>query len=149
MYRVTATNHSPPWAVLFCWVPINGPQNALVYGFRLKTPHELELKQAHAIQVEFGTMCQTGEYLVDTFPALNNLPPFLGPWKKVAERHYQAQTSLHLKNMRRAFDNPGWNISKKFRDSAEAADMSVEELAWDLGIMSDAALDTTTMTMDW
>lgn len=94
-------------------------------------------------------MCQTGEYLVDTLPILNKLPSFLAPWKKVAERHYQAQTRLHVKNLNRALGSTDWNIAKQLQDSPEAADMSIEEFAWDLGIMADAALDTTTMTMDW
>jgi hypothetical protein len=115
----------------------------------LKTAHEPELKEAHAIQEEFSTMCQTGEHVVDTFPVLNNLPGFLAPWKKVAERHHQAQTNLHMKNLRRALGNPSWNISKQLKDSGEGVDMAIDELAWDLGIMADAALDTTTMTMDW
>ncbi|KAH9908312.1 cytochrome P450 [Xylariomycetidae sp. FL2044] len=124
---------------------------ALTYGYRLMTGLEPELALAHDVQEEFTSFAQVGAYMVDTFPVLNHLPAVLAPWKQKAEHQFGRQCGLHVGNLKRGLDAEGWNFSKQMQKSipVEAADMSTEELAFNLGIMADAALDTTTMTMDW
>ncbi|KAK7997393.1 hypothetical protein PG989_005433 [Apiospora arundinis] len=133
---------------------------ALVYGVRVESHAYPPLLEARAIQDEFTEMAQVGRYLVDSFPVLNRLPAFLAPWKQEAETHFRRQRGLHVGNLTRGLlQNPSqttmtipassWNFGKEMARSAEAAHMSTDELAFDLGIVADAALDTTTMSMDW
>lgn len=105
---------------------------------------------AKRVQAEFARTGQVGAYLVDSFPVLNRLPACLAPWKKEGEALYQLESNLHVGNLERGLASPGWNFAKHLRDSsAEAAGMPAEELAFDLGIVADAALDTSTVAMDW
>ncbi|KAH7305581.1 cytochrome P450 [Stachybotrys elegans] len=121
----------------------------LIYGYRLKTGREKELMDANKVQAEFIKSGQVGTYLVDSFPWLNNLPSFLTPWKANAEELYELEKSLHLGNLTKGLNNEGWNFSKHMEASSEARDMSVEELAYHLGILADAGLDTSSVALDW
>ncbi|KAK7753351.1 hypothetical protein SLS62_004641 [Diatrype stigma] len=124
---------------------------ALFYGYRLKTAFDPVLLAAHAVNHEFGQFAQVGAYVVDFFPILNKLPKFLAPWKKEAARHWERQRSLHVGNLKRGLGSSSWNFCKAMQRAleAEAIDMSVEELALDLGIMADAAMDASTETLAW
>lgn len=123
---------------------------SLAYGYRLKTGHEEAFEDAKRVQAEFARTGVVGAYIVDTLPVLNNLPAFLAPWKKEAEELYQLEANLHVGNMRRGLENVGWNFTKHyFNDCPEAKGMPEVEVAFDLGILADAALDTSTVTMEW
>ncbi|KAK9795615.1 hypothetical protein SCARD494_04586 [Seiridium cardinale] len=122
---------------------------ALLYGYRLRTGLEQELVHAKYVQTEAVKKIQMGANLADLYPALNYLPAVLAPWKSEAEALWQLEINLHMGNMKRGFASPGWNFTKHMKASKEAEDMSPEELAFDLGILADAALDTSTMTLDW
>ncbi|KAH9886422.1 putative cytochrome P450 [Xylariomycetidae sp. FL2044] len=119
------------------------------YGFRLKTGFEQELQDAHHVMAEFSRTGQVGAYLVDTLPWLNYLPKPLAPWKKEGEMLYELERALHVGNFEKGLANPGWNFSKHMKNSPEGRDMSVEELAFDVGILADAALDTSTVILSW
>lgn len=122
----------------------------LAYGYRLKTGHEESFEAAKRVQAEFARTGVVGAYIVDTLPVLNNLPAFLAPWKKEAEELYQLEENLHVGNMRRGLENQGWNFTKHYFDNCpEAKGMPEVEVAFDLGILADAALDTSTVTMEW
>ncbi|KAI1881629.1 hypothetical protein JX265_000455 [Neoarthrinium moseri] len=122
---------------------------ALLYGYRLRTGNERELVHAKYVQIEAIKNIQMGAHLVDLYPVLNYLPSFCAPWKKIGEALWQLERNLHVGNMKQGLANPGWNFTKAMKVSKEAKDMSTEELAFDLGILADAALDTTTMTLGW
>lgn len=119
------------------------------YGYRLRTGHEKELQDGKRVQAEFARTGQVGAYLVDSFPSLNYLPRFLAPWKREAEELYELERQLHVGNLDKALANPGWNFAKHMRQSPEGRDMPTEELAFDLGILADAGLDTSTVALDW
>jgi cytochrome P450 len=120
---------------------------ALMYGYRLPTGREPELVRAHVIMKEFADM-MSGNNIVDMLPCLDKLPiPW--PWRRRAERHWQDQRNLHFTNLHRARANPGWNFVKEMGASAEAKQMSEEEFAFDIGILADAALETTVLTGSW
>ena len=121
----------------------------LNYGYRLKTGYEKELMDGKRVQAEFARTGQMGAYLVDSFPSLNHLPKPLAPWKKEAEGLYELERQLHVGNLEKGLSNPGWNFSKYMKASPESQDMSKEELAFDLGILADAGLDTSTVALDW
>ncbi|KAG8156933.1 hypothetical protein KVR01_013155 [Diaporthe batatas] len=123
---------------------------SLSYGYRLRTGHEEHFEDAKRVQVQFKETGLVGGYIVDVLPVLNNLPSFLAPWKKKAEEIYQLEKRLHTGNVRRGLENPGWNFTKHyFNHSPEAKGMSDVEIAYDLGVIADAALDTSTVTLAW
>lgn len=120
---------------------------ALMYGYRLPTGREPELVRAHVIMKEFAAM-MSGNNIVDMLPCLDKLPiPW--PWRSKAERHWHEQRDLHLTNLHRARANPGWNFVKEMGASAEAKQMSEDEFAFDVGILADAALETTVLSGTW
>ncbi|KAG9254166.1 putative cytochrome P450 [Emericellopsis atlantica] len=121
----------------------------LNYGYRLKTGHEQSLQDGKKVQAEFARTGQVGAYLVDSIPALNRLPRFLAPWNKEADELFALECNLHEGNLNKGLSNPGWNFSKYMKASPEGKDMDKTELAFDLGILADAGLDTSTVALDW
>jgi len=121
----------------------------LNYGYRLKTGYEQEIMDGKKVQAEFARTGQVGAYIVDSFPSLNRLPRFLAPWKREAEGLYELERHLHVGNLEKGLGSRGWNFSKYMRGSVEGRDMPTEELAFDLGILADAGLDTSTVALDW
>lgn len=122
---------------------------SLMYGYRLETGFEDKLVNARAVQDEFTQAMQVGAHVVDMFPILNHLPRFLAPWKDRSEAMYQREEELHVGNLELGLVNPGWNFSKQMMDSVEAKTLSKLEIAFNLGALADAALDTSTATVDW
>ncbi|RDW86505.1 cytochrome P450 [Aspergillus mulundensis] len=122
----------------------------LNYGYRLKTGHEKALLDGKKVQAEFARTGQVGAYIVDSFPFLNYLPKLLAPWKKEGEELYELERQLHVGNLEKGLNvSKGWNFAKAMKASPESNDMSTEELAFDLGILADAGLDTSTVALDW
>ncbi|KAK4234081.1 Fumitremorgin C synthase [Achaetomium macrosporum] len=119
------------------------------YGYRLRTGYKQALLDGKRVQAEFARTGQVGAYLVDSFPSLNYLPKWLAPWKKKAEELYELERQLHVGNLDKGLNNPGWNFSKHMVESPEPQVMSTEELAFDLGILADAGLDTSTVALGW
>jgi cytochrome P450 len=124
---------------------------SLFYGHRVRTAADPILLQAHAVNHEFDQLAQVGKYLVDSFPVLNKLPGFLAPWKAEAALHWQRQRALHVGTLERGLDSSSWNVAKQMQKTVDTQgiDMPIEELALDIGIMADAALDASTETMMW
>ncbi|CAI7600135.1 unnamed protein product [Penicillium discolor] len=121
----------------------------LSYGYRLQTGYEQELMDGKRVQALFARTGQMGTYIVDSFPFLNYLPKFLAPWKKEAEEYFELERQLHVGNLQKGLSNQKWNFAKHMKDSPEAAKMPEIELAFDLGILADAGLDTSTVALDW
>lgn len=124
---------------------------SLFYGHRVRTAQDPILLNAHAVNHEFDQLAQVGKYLADSFPVLNKLPRFLTPWKAEAAAHWEKQRALHLGNLQRGLDGQGWNFAKQMQRAVDAQgiEMPAVELALDIGIMADAALDATTETIMW
>lgn len=123
---------------------------SLAYGYRLQTGREKAFENAKKVQHEFARTGVVGAYIVDAFPFLNYLPSFLAPWKKEGEQLFQLERDLHVGNLENGLRNPGWNFTKHYANNCvEAQGMPRVEVAFDLGIVSDAALDTSTVALDW
>ncbi|KAF9890487.1 hypothetical protein FE257_005892 [Aspergillus nanangensis] len=120
---------------------------ALAYGFRCERGDEEEMNSAREVLHNFGMAARVGTWIVDAIPALNILPMCVSPWKKTAERLFQIEAKLHMRNMTRAKTNKAWNWTKEFSTSKQAQVMSPLELAYDLGILADAGMETTSAVM--
>ncbi|KAL3442664.1 cytochrome P450 [Aspergillus insuetus] len=125
--------------------------HTLLYGFRIADPEDTMLHEVSRFNHEFSEFVQVGAHIVDMFPVLNNLPSFLAPWKDKAELHYQDKYALRRKNFGRALQRDTWNIAKHLKGFVEKdkLDMPMDELAFELGTIIDAALDGTTDSLMW
>ncbi|KAF3927784.1 hypothetical protein ABW20_dc0100678 [Dactylellina cionopaga] len=125
--------------------------HTLLYGFRIREDQDPVLRAVIKLNDEFSEFVQVGAHIVDTFPILNNLPDFLAPWKQVAESHYTRKYNLRMDNFRRGLEAKGWNISKHLKATVQKdeIDMPLDELAFEIGTLIDAALDGTTDTLLW
>lgn len=125
--------------------------HTLLYGFRVKDPNDPVLRTVVKLNEEFSEFIQVGAHIVDQFPVLNNLPSFLAPWQAKAENHYTTKYDLRDENFRRGQESDAWNISKHLKETVEKdnLDMPLNELAFELGTMIDAALDGTTDSLIW
>lgn len=123
----------------------------LLYGFRVKDYNDPVLRAVVKLNDEFSEFIQVGAHIVDQFPVLNNLSGFLAPWKAKAENHYNTKYELRDRNFRRGLESDAWNISKQLKMTLEKdkLDMPLDELAFELGTMIDAALDGTTDSLIW
>lgn len=115
----------------------------LTYGVRIITNDEWQVNAARTVNENFVHAAQPGAWLVDSFPMMKMLPAFLAPFKKKAESFWKYETELHLSNLRQALGREGYNWCKGFVNAKDARDMSEEELAWNLGVLADAAIETS------
>lgn len=116
---------------------------ALTYGFRVPSGDDPSIAEIHKLQDNFALAGAFGKWIVDAVPVLNNLPMSLAPWKKSAEGWYQIESKIHLKHMDFGMQTKSWNWTKEFVGSKEGKGMERLEMAYDLGILADAGLDTT------
>jgi cytochrome P450 len=121
---------------------------SLVYGFRIATGREPELEATHKVQQRAMICFKPGSWAVDAIPALNILPMWLAPWKRLAQGWFEFEAALHVKNRAKALASPHWNWTKHISGLKETQDMDALELAYKSGILSDAALDTTGHTLE-
>lgn len=126
---------------------------SLLYGHRVWSADDPILVNCYEVNHKFDQLAQVGKYLVDAFPVLDDLPlpGFFTPWKTEAANHWQRQRALHMGNLDRAIQGNAWNFSKEMQHmlTTQAIEMGPEELALNIGIMADAALDASTETMMW
>lgn len=118
-------------------------QYTLAYGFRIVTGEEWQLKASHECLKNIEAAAKPGGWIVDALPFLNNLPATFTPWKRTAENWYQLWNELHVANMQGALQREGWNWMKDLKASREAQQMTDEELAWDVGVLCDGGVETT------
>jgi cytochrome P450 len=55
--------------------------------------------------------------------------------------------NLHQTNYADALKRDGWNWAKDFQHAKEAQSMTVEQVAWDVGILCDGGVETTSTTL--
>lgn len=120
----------------------------LLYGFRIETGEEREMKDGHLIEDNFARSMKPGVWPCDVLPALNYLPAWLAPWKRTAEAWYQFERAHHMRSNARGRASRAWNWTKALAGTKGAQRLSPESLAYDAGILNNAALDTTTQTLE-
>lgn len=123
---------------------------SLVFASRLLTAREPAILRARAIQSDFAELL-VGPNAVDLFPALDRVPILRRGWRRRAERHWEGQLDFHVGNLRAALARPGWSLAREMSRANDAAGamISEAELAFDLGTIADAAMDTTVVSLDW
>jgi cytochrome P450 len=115
----------------------------LIYGLRISTNKEWQIEASHVNLANLDEAGRIGAWVVDFFPILNHLPALLAPWKKTAEKWHEQCTSLSTRNLSDALLRPGWNWAKDFHNASEAREMSHTALAWDLDMLCEAGVGTT------
>ncbi|KAF2198602.1 cytochrome P450 [Delitschia confertaspora ATCC 74209] len=120
---------------------------SLAYGFRIVTGDEWQVQVAHQALQNISSVTQVGQWAVDSLPFLNYLPKPLAPWKKTAEEFYALETNLHMTNMNEALVREDWNWTKDFKNAKEAEGLSDTAIAWDLGNLANAGVETTNVVM--
>ncbi|KAK7696852.1 hypothetical protein SLS64_014137 [Diaporthe eres] len=120
----------------------------LLYGFRVETGEEPVMADAQVIEDHFARAMRPGVWPCDLIPALNYLPAWLAPWKRTAEEWYRFEREHHMRGNARGRASRAWNWTKALAGSKAAARLSPESLAYDAGVLNNAALDTTTQTLE-
>lgn len=120
----------------------------LAYGRRSPAGDEPEIKGADQVNANFLDAAKVGRNIVDALPVLNVLPAFLAPWKHRAERFWRLESGLHMSNLRLGMSTPSWNFTKQITRMKEAKEMPEIEVAYDIGIIYEAGLDTTNMALE-
>ncbi|GIJ84579.1 hypothetical protein Asppvi_003426 [Aspergillus pseudoviridinutans] len=120
---------------------------SLAYGIRLPTGDEQDIQDLRRILHNFTYAARPGTWIIDAIPLLNHLPACLAPWKRTAEELFQLEAALHLKNMDIGLKRKSWNWTKEFAKTKQAQEMDKLEFAYDVGILTDAAYETTATVM--
>ncbi|KAF1831793.1 cytochrome P450 [Decorospora gaudefroyi] len=120
---------------------------SMSYGMRILTGDEWQIRKSQACIANFEIAGQVGVWIVDALPWLNYLPAPLAPWKKTAATWFQMWDSLHQTNLRDAQKREGWNWAKDFVAAKEFQSMTEEQIAWDVGILCDAGVETLSTTL--
>lgn len=121
---------------------------SLVYGFPVDASNAPVMASAHVVQHNFVEAMKPGTWPCDILPALNYLPDWLAPWKRKASEWFEYEKAHHLRNLRRGKASPSWNWTKELLAGKNSHQFSELELAYDMGILADAGLDTTGQTIE-
>lgn len=121
---------------------------ALAYGRRCHRGDEPEIQGADQVNENFLYAGRVGTWIVDALPVLNRLPKMLALWKKHAERFYNLESRLHTQNMKNGLATPSWNMAKQINSAKEAQTMRPLEVAYDIGIIYEAGIDTTNIALE-
>ncbi|OQU96412.1 hypothetical protein CLAIMM_02496 isoform 1 [Cladophialophora immunda] len=121
---------------------------SLAYGTRMTKGDEPEVKGIDQVMENFLYAARVGTWLVDALPALNYLPKFLAPWKRLGNKLHDFESKLYMDNLTQGKASTSWNWSKQAQEMKEGRAMTQKELAYDIGILYEAGSDTTTMALE-
>jgi hypothetical protein len=120
---------------------------ALAYGKRMPRGDEKEVQNIEQVMNNFLYSARVGTWIVDAIPALNKLPKFLAPWKRIGDEYHAFESKFYLENLEDGKKAKGWNWTKEASNMKESNEMPTKELSYVVGIMYEAGSDTTTMAM--
>ena len=78
----------------------------LAYGKRMPRGNEEEVQNIEVVMNNFLYSARVGTWIVDAIPILNKLPKFLAPWKQIADRYHEFESSFYIRNKREAQASP-------------------------------------------
>ncbi|KXS98466.1 hypothetical protein AC578_8058 [Pseudocercospora eumusae] len=121
---------------------------SLTYGLRVPDFSHPDVATIHETQTHMLDCLVPGKWLVEVIPAMKHLPRCLAPWRVMAENYHKIESALHLKHMDHGLSSSrSWNWTKEFTSSPQGHEMEKLEMAYDLGILADAGMDTTAATL--
>lgn len=82
-------------------------------------------------------------FLFECLPALQHLPPSIAPWIRSSQELHHSTTALFSSSAEKGLDAKEWNWSKHVRNLKDAHGMPEEELWYLMGILYEAATDTS------
>lgn len=85
---------------------------ALHYGLRIPRFEEKILHEVIDVQSQV-THLAANPGLPDIIPPLRNLPAFISPWKRAADKLYATQVDLYMRLFNHGKQAPGWNATKQ------------------------------------
>ncbi|KAF9891389.1 hypothetical protein FE257_004245 [Aspergillus nanangensis] len=116
---------------------------SLAYGIRLQDMEsEMPAKLLDLNTKIFEAMTSTYSNLVDLFPALNSLPPWLKPWEKPVQTAERFITDFHMENMATAQSSP-WNWVQEAMASKPGSQISDKEIAYVIGTLQQGGFEIT------
>jgi cytochrome P450 len=121
---------------------------SLAYGKRSPSGRDPEILGADAVNENFLLAGRVGTWIVDAIPLLNYLPQPLAPWKKTAEKFFRLESGLHMSNMHNGETTNSWNMTKQIRSLKESHDIPDLDLAYNVGIIYEAGIDTTNIALE-
>ncbi|EKG12913.1 Cytochrome P450 [Macrophomina phaseolina MS6] len=118
------------------------------FGIRITSEDPQHIADAKRVIENMAYACQPGAWIVDALPFLNSLPRALAPWKKTADALFGVESTSHARNVGAGLKSKSWNWAKELRASKEAQEMSDLEFAYNVGILVDAGLETTSAVLE-
>ena len=120
---------------------------SMAFGMRIHTGKEWQVERTRECMKNFHVAGQPGVWIVDALPWLNYLPAAIAPWKRQAAKWFHELDDLHVKSYNEALGRESWNWAKDFERAAEAQSMTEQQIAWDVGILADAGVETMSATL--
>ncbi|CAN9182619.1 unnamed protein product [Alternaria alternata] len=120
---------------------------SMAFGMRIHTGKEWQMERTRECMKNFHVAGQPGVWIVDALPWLNYLPAAIAPWKRQAAKWFHELDDLHVKSYNEALGREGWNWAKDFERAVEAQSMTEQQVAWDVGILADAGVETMSATL--
>ncbi|WYZ40222.1 hypothetical protein EsH8_IV_000563 [Colletotrichum jinshuiense] len=124
----------------------------LHYGIRVPSYDDPTFTEIVDVQKKV-TYVAANPGLVDFVPPLRRLPAVISPWRRAADKLYDAQSELYLRLLERGMSAPGWNATKQARaiaaKHAEADGVPDIDLAFTLATSIQGGMETGPRQMLW
>lgn len=73
---------------------------------------------------------------MDLFPALNVIPRWFAPWKKIANKVFKFSSVIHLRDYDTGLASKSWNWTKEIAGKGVEMGMKKLELSYEVGMVS-------------
>ncbi|PWY94373.1 cytochrome P450 [Aspergillus sclerotioniger CBS 115572] len=122
---------------------------ALHYGLRVPGSEDGLLHEIVATQAQV-THLAANPGLPDLVPPLRHLPSVLSPWKRAADKLFEAQVSLYMRLFRQGRDAVGWNATKQAISTAQKYTPVPDlDLAFTLATSIQGGMETSPRQLLW
>ena len=128
---------------------------SLAYGKHLETPDQTEIVELSKISENLlQAVHKTGDQVIEIFPALNCLPRWFGPWKKMDDRFHSMAVKVFQGYAENGKATSSWNWTKRALELnrtpklKELRDMSETENFYLLSVLQEAGSEMTTPNLE-
>lgn len=123
----------------------------LAYGIRLESITRPEISEMRfVIHCLLDGMKSLTMAMVELFPLLDHLPRFIAPWKQFWQERHDRTIQFLLQNLRyaRSKQKASWTWAREVQQALhQTGKTSDAEVAYLVGTMNEAAVETTTGTL--